>query len=110
MPHFTDALTALDRMLKTADVEFVTWEKKLGGRLVTIIVRGSVSAVNAAVEAVVGGQSGKVVAHLVLPNPHPETVKMVELSRTHQGFSGVAEAETEAVTAVDAGVEDNGEI
>ena len=36
------AVNALDIMCKTADVQFVTWEKKLGGRLVTIIIRGNV--------------------------------------------------------------------
>ena len=42
----TAAVTALDIMCKTADVEFVTWERKLGGRLVTIIVQGEVAAVS----------------------------------------------------------------
>ena len=48
----TGAVDALDIMCKTADVQFVTWERKLGGRLVTIIVQGTVSAVQAAVDAV----------------------------------------------------------
>ena len=39
----TAAVDALDIMCKTADVEFVAWERKLGGRLVTIIVQGDVS-------------------------------------------------------------------
>ena len=33
IPTVTAAIEALDVMTKTADVEFVTWEKKLGGRL-----------------------------------------------------------------------------
>ena len=32
------AINALDIMCKTADVELASWERKLGGRLVTIIV------------------------------------------------------------------------
>ena len=36
------AVDALDIMCKAANVEFVTWERKLGGRLVTVIVRGDV--------------------------------------------------------------------
>ena len=32
------AMDALDIMCKTADVELASWERKLGGRLVTIIV------------------------------------------------------------------------
>ena len=46
----TAAVDALDIMCKAADVEFVTWERKLGGRLVTIIVTGTISAVSAAVD------------------------------------------------------------
>ena len=45
------AMDALDIMCKSADVTLSTWERKLGGRLVTIIVEGEVAAVTAAVEA-----------------------------------------------------------
>ena len=47
------AMDALDIMCKTADVELASWERKLGGRLVTLIVQGDVSAVTAAVNAAV---------------------------------------------------------
>ena len=40
------AINALDIMCKTADVELASWERKLGGRLVTLIVQGDVSAVD----------------------------------------------------------------
>ena len=49
IPSTTAAIDALDIMCKTANVEFITWEKKLGGRLVTIIIRGSVSDVKQAI-------------------------------------------------------------
>ncbi len=42
------AMDALDIMCKTADVELASWERKLGGRLVTIIVQGDVAAVTEA--------------------------------------------------------------
>ncbi len=45
------AINSLDAMCKAADVSLVTWERKLGGRLVTIIVEGDVSDVKSAVEA-----------------------------------------------------------
>ena len=32
------AMDSLDAMCKAADVKLVTWERKMGGRLVTIIV------------------------------------------------------------------------
>ncbi len=76
----TAAIDALDIMLKTADVELVTWERKLGGRLVTLIVRGSVSAVTEAVEAAAAGAIKKPVAKAVIANPHSETERLVALS------------------------------
>ena len=74
-------MTALDTMAKTADVEFVTWERKQGGRLVTIIVQGDVSAVTQAVEtAAAQCISDKPSVHAVIARPHEETIRMVELS------------------------------
>ena len=72
----TAAIDALDIMCKTADVELVTWERKLGGRLVTLIVKGSVSAVEAAAAHAIK----KPVAKAVIANPHPETERLVALS------------------------------
>jgi microcompartment protein CcmL/EutN len=74
------AINALDGMLKTADVEFVTWEKKLGGRLVTIIITGSVSSVKEAVHYVTEMRDIKLVAHAVIPSPHSELEKLIEVS------------------------------
>ena len=74
------ALDALDIMCKSASVELVTWERKLGGRLVTIIVEGDVSAVNAAVENATKLAIKKPAAHLVLASPHPETRRIVDMS------------------------------
>ena len=76
----TSAVDALDIMCKSADVEFVTWERKLGGRLVTIIVTGTISAVTAAVENAAKMAINKPVACAVIANPHEETRKLVELS------------------------------
>ena len=78
LPHLCDAINALDTMLKSAAVTFETWEKKLGGRLVTIIVSGSVASVTAAVEA--AKQGFDVRAAHVIAAPHPETLKMVHAS------------------------------
>ena len=75
------AMDALDIMCKAADVEFVTWEKKLGGRLVTVIVRGEVSAVTAAIEAASAGAIKKPVCKAVIANPHPELERIVQKSR-----------------------------
>ena len=80
LPNCTDAIQALDVMLKTADVKFLTWEKKLGGRLVTIIVKGSVSSVTEAVEAAKKNALGKIVASAVIASPHQETMSLVAVS------------------------------
>ena len=76
----TAAVDALDIMCKAADVEFVTWERKLGGRLVTIIVTGTISAVTAAVENADAMAIKKPVATAVIANPHEETKRLIELS------------------------------
>ena len=36
------ATDALDIMCKAADVSLATWERKLGGRLVTLVIEGKV--------------------------------------------------------------------
>ena len=74
------AVDALDIMCKSADVSLVSWERKLGGRLVTLIITGSVSAVQAAVDNAVAGCIKKPCSTAVIANPHPETVRLVELS------------------------------
>ncbi len=76
------AVEAVDAMLKTADVEVLTWEKKLGGRLVSIVVQGSVSSVR---EAVLHGEERanaitKTVAKAFINNPHEELLKIVAKS------------------------------
>ncbi len=82
IPGVTAAIEALDTMCKTADVEFVTWERKLGGRLVTIIVRGDVSAVTEAIEAARRTAIIKPCAYAVIANPHEETERMVNVSKS----------------------------
>ena len=74
------AIDALDIMCKSADVTLVSWERKLGGRLVTIIVTGTVSAVNAAVENAAKQCIKKPCATAVIANPHPETARLAQLS------------------------------
>ncbi|MCL2285150.1 MAG: BMC domain-containing protein [Firmicutes bacterium] len=81
----TAAITVLDTMCKTADVTLVTWEKKWGGRLVTIIVSGEVAAVKEAVNAASKSGFIKPAASGVLPNPHPEIVRLVKRSN-HNGI------------------------
>ena len=76
----TAAVTTLDIMCKTSELELVTWERKWGGRLVTIIVRGGVAAVTEAIEAAKSNGIAPVTASGVLANPHPEVVRLAEQS------------------------------
>ncbi len=80
VPGVAAGIDCLDIMCKSANVEFVTWERKLGGRLVTIIVEGDVSAVTAAVENAYAGAIKRPVAKAVIARPHEETQRMVQLS------------------------------
>ena len=74
------ATSALDVMTKSADVEFVTWERKLGGRMVTVVITGSVSDVTEAIECAKKNAVYPIMASNVIANPHDETVRMVQLS------------------------------
>ena len=76
----TAAIDCLDIMCKAADVRFLTWERKLGGRLVTVIVEGGVSAVTAAVEAAVQNAIKTPAAYAVIASPHEETLRIARLS------------------------------
>lgn len=85
---FTNALIALDEMLKASDVHLVSCEKKLGGRVVTIIVGGDTSSVNAAIEAVyaTGGRIGEknIKVAVAISNPHPEIKRLLNLAEDKQ--------------------------
>ena len=83
---YVPALTAVDTMLKTADVKFLTWEKKLGGWLVTIIIQGEVLAVQAALDAAEKQSIRKVAAKAVIANPPPEIMKQIEISAHKYNF------------------------
>ena len=76
----TAAIDCLDIMCKSAEVDFVTWERKLGGRLVTVIVEGNISAVTAAVQNAVAGAIKKPCAYAVIASPHEETQRILEIS------------------------------
>ena len=73
------AIAGLDAMVKTADVELIHVEKRLGGRLVTVVVEGDVSAVEAAARAGEAEASavGKVKLCEVIARPHPEVMKFL---------------------------------
>ena len=72
------AIEAADAMLKAANVVLVGTEK-IGSGLVSVMVRGDVGAVNAAVQA--GGTTaarlGEIIATHVIPRPHNDVEKIL---------------------------------
>lgn len=78
--HFTTALQVVDAMCKASNVTLLSSEKKLGGRLVTTIVGGSIGNVKAAVEAaklVCQGREELLKMALVITRPHQEIMKFI---------------------------------
>lgn len=67
------SIEAADAMVKAANVEMIGQEK-IGSGLVTVMVRGDVGAVKAAVDAGVSAAEniGEVVSSYVIPRPHSE--------------------------------------
>ena len=73
------AIEAADAMVKAADVKLIHVEKRLGGRLVTVVVEGEVSAVKAAIEAgaAAAAEVGKVKCCEVIARPHPDVMRFL---------------------------------
>jgi len=67
------AVEAADAMVKSANVSLVGYEK-IGSGLVTVMVRGDVGAVKAAIDAgtAAAGKVGEVVSSHVIPRPHTD--------------------------------------
>ena len=72
------AIEAADAMLKAANVALVGTEK-IGSGLVSVMVRGDVGAVKAAVESGAASASrlGELVATHVIPRPHADVEKIL---------------------------------
>jgi ethanolamine utilization protein EutM len=68
------AIEAADAMVKAANVTLVPRYERVGGGLITVMVRGDVGAVRAAVDA--GSAAARAVGELVsthvIPRPHEE--------------------------------------
>ena len=83
-----NAVRCLDDMLKVADVEFVATERKLGGRLVTIVVKGELTAVQASVDAGVARAKSCgdsiLKASQVIARPHEEILKFLHLDEENE--------------------------
>ncbi len=74
----TAAIEAADAMVKSAEVNLVGTEK-IGSGLVSVMVRGDVGAVKAAVEsgAAAASKLGEIIATHVIPRPHADVEKIL---------------------------------
>jgi len=72
------SVEAADAMVKAANVTLVGYEK-IGSGLVTVMVRGDVGAVKAAVDAGAAAARvvGEVVSVHVIPRPHSDTELLI---------------------------------
>ena len=77
---YIGSVEASDAMVKAASVGFVK-VIQIGGGMVTVLVKGDVGSVKAAVEA--GSEAAKRVGELicsnVIPRPHPDVFKQFGL-------------------------------
>ena len=71
-------VVAADAMVKSANVQLVGKEQ-VGGGLVTVMVRGDVGAVKAAVDAgsCAAEKVGEIVSQHVIPRPHTDVEKIL---------------------------------
>lgn len=78
---YVGSVEASDAMVKAASVSLVKCIQ-IGGGLVTVLVKGDVGSVKAAVEA--GSEAAKRVGELtgshVIPRPHPDLLKTFGLA------------------------------
>ena len=74
------AFKILDEMVKAANIEFAGSEKSLGSGLVSTIIKGNVSSVKSALlrGRNIAEQYNARIGEVMLPNPHPELVRLIE--------------------------------
>ena len=72
------SIEAADAMVKAANV-YLIGKEHVGGGLVTVMVRGDVGAVKAAVDSgsAAAGKLGELVAAHVIPRPHSDVEKIL---------------------------------
>ena len=79
------AIEAADAMVKAANVKLVSYEK-VGGGLVTVLIRGDVAAVKAATDA--GAQAAQKVGELlsvhVIPRPHSNLEEVLPIGKAEE--------------------------
>ena len=81
--YYSNTVVVVDQALKAAEVDIVSFHRKVGGKLCHAVLAGGTSAVEAAMEAavqaaeIVGADAIKVAA--VINAPHPEIMKLLNM-------------------------------
>ncbi len=80
---FTSAVEAADAMVKAANVTLVG-KVQVGSGLVTVVVRGGVGAVRAAIDAgaAAAEKVGEVVSVHIIPRPHEDVEALLPEKKT----------------------------
>ena len=80
---FIALVEATDAMLKSANVEFMGWDK-VGGGMVTSFVNGDVGAVKASTDAGANaaGRMGEIISVQVIARPHGDLTKVLPGSKS----------------------------
>ena len=84
------AIEAADAMVKAANVKLVGKEL-VGGGLVTVLIRGDVGAVKAAVDAgaAAAQKVGELISVHVIPRPHDDVETLLPQIETKKAAKGV---------------------
>ena len=94
------AIEAADAMVKAANVTLMG-EERIGGGFVTVIVKGDVGAVKAAVDAgaAAAKRVGELVSVHVIPRPHSEVDKVIYGKMVRSGSGQIPKARAAAPKA-----------
>ena len=78
---YVGSVEATDTMAKAANVQLVN-QIQIGGAFITVIVKGDVGSVKAAVDAGAdaAGRVGELIASHVIARPHPELLSQFGLA------------------------------
>jgi ethanolamine utilization protein EutM len=81
----TAAIAGMDAMVKAAEVEIVKMEQ-IGSAYITVILRGDVASVKAAVDAgaEAAARHGEVISVNVIASPHRSTAQTLGFSRSSE--------------------------
>src|SRR4030043_2472429 len=94
------SIEAADAMVKAANVTLMG-EERIGGGYVTVIVKGDVGAVKAAVDAgaAAAKRVGELVSVHVIPRPHEEVTKILSGKMVRSGSGQIPRARATAPKA-----------